>query len=124
MPAQVRYFPSQEDLMIIKHSIRCFLKNQKGIYRDKMLFNIRRVLDKYGISKYNFAAFSVHRSVGPGLSFIQGRHEITDRFCPGCGSDLYMVDSPVRILSILEGIHDKVIYGCACGEIFFQFEEK
>ncbi|MEW6065474.1 MAG: hypothetical protein AB1538_09905 [Bacillota bacterium] len=124
MPAQIRYFPSQEDIKIIKHSITCFLSNQNSLYRDKLLLDIRSVLDKYGISTYNFDTFSVHRTVEPGLSFIQGKRRAEGRLCPACGSDIYRIDSPVRILSIREGFEDRVTYGCRCGEIFYRVEKK
>ncbi|MEW6697789.1 MAG: hypothetical protein ACOY35_13635 [Bacillota bacterium] len=123
MSAQIRFFPSQKDLTLIKHSIKCFLKNQKSIYRDRMLLDIRRVLDKYDLSKLSFGAYSVHRTGESGLSYIQGKHQSHGRFCPGCGSDIYLVDSPVRILSIREGFLDKVTYGCSCGEIFYRMEK-
>ncbi len=88
-----------------------------------MLRNIRHILDKYSISKYNFITFSVHCAVDSDLSYIYGKIPAFSHLCPGCNCDIYAPDGPVRILSIKEGIKDRVTYGCRCGTIFYRFEK-
>ena len=122
--AQLLHFPTEEDLHTIKCSIQSFLVQQTGHQRDTMLLALRNILDKYKLSKIQLSDFSVHRTITPGLSYIQGKVEACDGHCPGCGSDLYHLTSPVRILSIQEGKLDKVTYGCSCGSIFYRLEKK
>ncbi|GAB6179557.1 hypothetical protein JCM14036_08760 [Desulfotomaculum defluvii] len=123
MTTDILYYPTKTDIDRIKFSIQRFLKNQHGKYRDQMLHDIRCILDKYRVSKINIDTFSVHRTSASGLSYIQGHLETKTQYCPYCNQDIYIPNSPVRILSVLEGTMDKVTYGCICGFIFFKFEK-
>jgi len=122
--ATILCYPSQEDIKLIIDSIRSFLTNQSGINREVMLFNIRNILDNYHISKYNFVNFSVHACPESDFSYIYAKQKVDHSLCPGCASDIYSPNSPVRILSIVEGVKDRATYGCRCGEIFYRVEKK
>ena len=121
--ANVLAFPSHEDQKVIRTAVETFLSTQTGKTRELMLKTIRAVLDRYRISRFGFADYSVCVTKEPAWSIIRARHTVEGEKCPGCGEYIYLFKGVVRILSIEEHSHRHyVTYGCRCGRIFGKWE--
>lgn len=118
-------FPSAEDQHVIQTAVETFLFTQTEKTREVMLKTIRAVLDRYRITKFIFADYSVYATKEPKWSVIKAKNIIQGKQCPGCGDYIYdfKYNNTVRILSIEEhpGQH-YVTYGCRCGQVFGKWE--
>lgn len=122
MQARIYPFPSRDDLNMIQIAINAFLLTQSSISRKLMLRSIRKILDRYRISRLQFTGFTVEAVKG-GCAAIYARRFIQGDLCPHCGEPIYPAGSRVRILSIKETPRrHTVTYGCKCGAVFGKHE--
>lgn len=123
MSARIYPFPCPEDQEVINAAIEVFLTVPSEMSRERMLKTIRMILDRYGISKFSFADYTVQATRMPGYSVIWAKKSVTGHTCPKCGEKLYGPYSRIKILSVLERRnHHIVTYGCRCGKVFAKQE--
>jgi hypothetical protein len=121
--SEVYNLPSPEDKTVVETAVSVFLTSQNGHARQRMLKAARAILDRYSINKLCFGDYVVKADKQPGWSVIVGKKEITGRYCPGCGADIYSWPGDVRVISIKEGFKkDHVSYACRCGNVFTKQE--
>lgn len=124
MAAKVYSFPTIEDQEVIRTAVEVFLTAQTGLARNRMLWTIRAVLDRYRISRFCFSDYIVETTKMPLLCTVKAKNFVSGKTCPRCGEILYGSFSKVRILSIQERKdHHLVTYGCKCGKVFAKYEQ-
>ncbi len=120
--AHIYPFPTIEDRRSAETALSTFLAVQSGKARNMMYLALKKILQRYHLSRLNLRRCVIEINSEDEV-VIKPKKFIASPSCPGCGENLYAINSKVRILSICEGkSSDIVTYGCYCGEIFGKVE--